>query len=64
MKKVFAILLTVGFLAGMSACGGSAPAPVAEPEAPQVEETIPPCDEQVDGEEAVEEAPTEEQVQE
>jgi len=42
MKKVFVILLTVCFLAGMSACGGSAPAPVVEP---QVEETIP-CDEQ------------------
>ena len=55
MKKVFAILLMVGFLAGMSACGGGTPAPVVEP---QVEETTPPCDEQEVGgdEEAAEEA--------
>jgi len=61
MKKVFAILLTVGFLAGMTACGDSAPAPAA-PE-PQVEETTPPCDE-VSGDEAPAEDVQEEQVQE
>jgi len=48
MKKVFVILLAVCFLAGMTACGGSAPAPAPEP---QVEETILPCDEEVSGDE-------------
>ena len=64
MKKVFAILLTAGFLAGMSACGGGTPPPAA-PEEPQVEEATP-CHEQeeVGGDEAAEDVPMEEQIQE
>ena len=63
MKKVFVILLTAGFLAAMSACGGSTPAPAPEP---QVEETTPPCDEEApDVEEgATEDVQQEEQGQE
>ena len=50
MKKVFAILLTAGFLAGMSACGGNAPAP-AVPEEPVVEEATPCHEQEVGGDE-------------
>ena len=66
MKKVFAILLTVCFLAAMSACGDTPPPPVV-PEEPQVETTVVPCDEQeaVDGDEDVaEDVQIEEQAQE
>jgi len=64
MKKVFAILVTAGFLAGMSACGGSAPAPVV-PDEPQVEETTVDEGQEVGGdEEAAEDVQMEEQVQE
>jgi len=64
MKKVFVILVTAGFLAGMSACGGGTPpAPVA-PEEPQVEETILDEGQEVGGdEEAAEDVQMEEQVQ-
>ena len=66
MKKVFAILLTAGFLFGMSACGGSTPAPAPEPE-PQVEE-VTPCPDHEQGvggdEEAAEDVQMDEQVQE
>jgi len=64
MKKVFAILLTAGFLAGMSACGGSTPPPAA-PEEPQVEEATPCHEQEVGGDEdAAEDVQVEEQVQE
>ena len=65
MKKVFAILVTAGFLAGMSACGGSAPAPVVPDEPQQVEETTVDEGQEVGGdEEAAEDVQMEEQVQE